>query len=132
MNSIDQAKQILPEDEFISSTMDEKRMEIARVIAEKDAEIKRIHRDYGCELRDPYGTIWEQSAADRKRVEEKDAEIVNWKAMVHWKDVEIWKLEKRVKELEKALEYQMDGCSCDGVESCRYCGNSKQALKGKE
>ena len=29
-------------------------------VEELEKDIKQIHKDYGCELRDPWGTIWEQ------------------------------------------------------------------------
>lgn len=31
--------------------------------------ILKMHKDYGCELRDPYGTIWEHAAKVRKENE---------------------------------------------------------------
>ena len=53
-------------------------------VAAKDAEIEALraeverlqrqlrqtHKDYGCELRDPNGTIWEYAAAQKARVEQ--------------------------------------------------------------
>ena len=32
-------------------------------------QIKDDNRSYGCELRDPYGTIWEQATKDHARAE---------------------------------------------------------------
>lgn len=32
-------------------------------VKELEEEIKDLHKSFGCELRDPYGTIWEQCAA---------------------------------------------------------------------
>ena len=37
-------------------------------------QIKDDNRSYGCELRDPNGTIWEQAAKDRARAERAEAE----------------------------------------------------------
>lgn len=37
-------------------------------------QIKDDSRSYGCELRDPNGTIWEQAAKDRARAERAEAE----------------------------------------------------------
>ena len=39
-------------------------------------QIKDDHRSYGCELRDPNGTIWEQAAKDHARAEKAEAECV--------------------------------------------------------
>ena len=36
------------------------------------AEIKQIHKDYGCELRDPNGTIWEHA----KKVQDENAKLI--------------------------------------------------------
>ncbi len=36
--------------------------EAADRIQELTNEIKQIHRDYGCEVRDPCGTIWQHAA----------------------------------------------------------------------
>lgn len=35
---------------------------IARALVQKTHEIEEIHRQYGCELQDPAGTIWEHAA----------------------------------------------------------------------
>ena len=39
-------------------------------------QIKDDNRAYGCELRDPNGTIWEQAAKDHARAEKAEAECV--------------------------------------------------------
>ena len=38
-------------------------------------QIKDDNRSYGCELRDPNGTIWEQAAKDHARAERAEAEL---------------------------------------------------------
>ena len=55
-------------------------------VAERDrlrAEVERLkkqirddNRAYGCELRDPYGTIWEQAAKDHARAKKAEAECL--------------------------------------------------------
>ena len=55
-------------------------------VAERDrlrAEVERLkkqikddNRSYGCELRDPYGTIWEQAAKDHARAKKAEAECL--------------------------------------------------------
>ena len=39
-------------------------------------QIKDDNRSYGCELRDPNGTIWEQAAKDHARAERAEAECL--------------------------------------------------------
>ena len=39
-------------------------------------QIKDDNRSYGCELRDPNGTIWEQAAKDHARAEKAEAECL--------------------------------------------------------
>ena len=43
-------------------------------------QIKDDNRSYGCELRDPNGTIWEQAAKDYARAERAEAD----KARLDW------------------------------------------------
>ena len=38
-------------------------------------QIKDDNRSFGCELRDPNGTIWEQAAKDLARAEKAEAEV---------------------------------------------------------
>jgi len=38
-------------------------------LAEKDKAILKIHKELGCELRDPNGTIWEHAAAVQKKLD---------------------------------------------------------------
>jgi hypothetical protein len=54
-----------------------------------EAEVERLNkrikddnRSYGCELRDPYGTIWEQAAKDGARAEKAEADT----ARLDWLD----------------------------------------------
>ena len=52
--------------------------EIAHLRAEVERlkkQIKDDNRSYGCELRDPNGTIWEQAAKDHARAERAEAEV---------------------------------------------------------
>ena len=52
--------------------------ELARLRAEVERLTKQIkddNRAYGCELRDPNGTIWEQAAKDHARAERAEAEL---------------------------------------------------------
>lgn len=53
--------------------------ELARLRAEVERlkkQIKDDNRAYGCELRDPNGTIWEQAAKDYARAEKAEAECL--------------------------------------------------------
>ena len=50
---------------------DQLRAEVERLTK----QIKDDNRAYGCELRDPNGTIWEQAAKDHARAERAEAEI---------------------------------------------------------
>lgn len=57
--------------------------ELARLRAEVERLTKQIkddNRSYGCELRDPNGTIWEQAAKDYARAERAEAD----KARLDW------------------------------------------------
>ena len=52
--------------------------ELAHLRAEVERlkkQIKDDNRSYGCELRDPNGTIWEQAAKDHARAERAEAEV---------------------------------------------------------
>lgn len=50
----------------------ELRAEVERL----EKQIKDDNRSYGCELRDPNGTIWEQAAKDHARAERAEAECL--------------------------------------------------------
>jgi len=45
-------------------------------LVEKDKAILKIHKDLGCELRDPNGTIWEHAAAVQKKLDAATACLV--------------------------------------------------------
>ena len=52
--------------------------ELVRLRAEVERLTKQIkddNRAYGCELRDPNGTIWEQAAKDHARAERAEAAL---------------------------------------------------------
>jgi hypothetical protein len=56
--------------------------ELSRLRAEVERLTKQIkddNRSYGCELRDPNGTIWQQATKDRARAERAEAEIARMK-----------------------------------------------------
>lgn len=38
-------------------------------------------------------------------------------------------MDEKNKKLIKALEYSILGCSCNGVEKCRYCAVAKEAIQ---
>lgn len=44
-------------------------------LQEKEKMIAEMHKDYGCELRDPNGTIWEHAANLQKQLAEKEKEV---------------------------------------------------------
>jgi hypothetical protein len=79
--------------------------ELTALTAERDqlrAEVERLkkqikddNRSYGCELRDPNGTIWEQATKDRARAER--AEAAETVALTHWN-----------KELERAMKAEAE------------------------
>lgn len=48
--------------------------EAAERIEQLEASIKQIHKDYGCEIRDPCGTIWEYC----ERVRQKAIGVLEW------------------------------------------------------
>ena len=50
---------------------DQLRAEVERLTK----QIKDDNRAFGCELRDPYGTIWEQATKDHARAERAEAEL---------------------------------------------------------
>jgi hypothetical protein len=66
----------------------------APITAERDqlrAEVERLkkqirddNRSYGCELRDPYGTIWEQATNDHARAERAEAALAAERARLDW------------------------------------------------
>ena len=48
---------------------------LEREVARLTKQIKDDNRSYGCELRDPNGTIWEQATKDHARAERAEAEL---------------------------------------------------------
>lgn len=48
--------------------------EAADRIEQLEASIKQIHKDYGCEVRDPCGTIWDYC----ERVRQKAIGVLEW------------------------------------------------------
>ena len=65
---------------------DQLRAEVERLTK----QIKDDNRSYGCELRDPNGTIWEQAAKDHARAERAEAErdaLAKDKARLDWLSV---------------------------------------------
>ncbi len=48
--------------------------EAADRIEQLEASIKQIHKEYGCEIRDPCGTIWEYC----ERVRQKAIGVLEW------------------------------------------------------
>ena len=49
--------------------------------AEHEAAIAKLHNEFGCELRDPNGTIWEQAARLQKENEELRARVEELKSL---------------------------------------------------
>jgi hypothetical protein len=47
-------------------------------------QIKDDNRSYGCELRDPNGTIWQQATKDRARAERAEAELITERARLDY------------------------------------------------
>ena len=45
-------------------------------IAKLEEKIQQMHKDYGCELRDPNGTIWEHANNLQIKVNELEAELI--------------------------------------------------------
>jgi hypothetical protein len=61
------------------------------VVAKLRAELERLkkqikddNRSYGCELRDPNGTIWEQATKDHARAERAEFELAEWHVLRLW------------------------------------------------
>lgn len=59
-------------------------------LKEAQGEIKNLHKQFGCELLDPYGTIWEQAAKLKSRAEAAEKE------------------NERLRELLKEIENRID------------------------
>ena len=55
----------------VKDERDQLRVEVERL----KKQIKDDNRSYGCELRDPNGTIWEQATKDRARAERAELEV---------------------------------------------------------
>jgi hypothetical protein len=62
--------------EGLAKECDRLRAEVERL----KKQIKDDNRSYGCELRDPYGTIWEQATKDLARAERAEAELATERA----------------------------------------------------
>ena len=48
--------------------------EAADRLEQLDAKLRQAHKDYGCEIRDPYGTIWEYCNSIRS----KAIDVLEW------------------------------------------------------
>lgn len=59
-------------------------MRAEREVERLTKQIKDDNRSYGCELRDPYGTIWEQATKDHARAEKSEAELKEWSLLNLW------------------------------------------------
>jgi hypothetical protein len=57
-------------------------------------QIKDDNRSYGCELRDPNGTIWEQATKDRARAERAEAELAKERARLDAVIYDCWVIHK--------------------------------------
>jgi len=75
-----QALRVLPKEAVDGDSFHVPRMgELAEMMANEIIRlrdnIKQIHKDYGCEIQDPSGTIWDHAAYLQNQVAEKDKEI---------------------------------------------------------
>lgn len=76
------SERIRPNSEAAPWIIDEiKTME--KEIERLKADIKQIHKDYGCEVQDPSGTIWDHAAYLQNQIAEKDTEINRLLSIVH-------------------------------------------------
>ena len=93
--------------------------------------IKDDNRSYGCELRDPNGTIWEQAAKDHARAEKVEAENERLKELG-----DKWAIDAR-NEAERAERAELElAAARKEIEVLRWWGNkdctamADAALKG--
>lgn len=67
---------------------------------ELEKKLKQAHKDFGCELRDPYGTIWEYAEKLKERVDKAEREAEEWKAKAQ-------ELEEKLKWAEWAISLSL-------------------------
>jgi DNA anti-recombination protein RmuC len=68
-----------------------------------EAKYKDLNDSLTAELRDPNGTIWEHAKRLQDRIGGLEEELRQRVAQVHWKCIEIEKLEKKVDEAARVL-----------------------------
>ena len=72
-------------------------------IAELQAKLKQAHKDYGCELADPNGTIWDHASNLKREVEALRAEVAAQRTRADAMAGEAIKHEARAERLAEAL-----------------------------
>jgi len=100
--------------------------ELARLRAEVERLTKQIkddNRSYGCELRDPNGTIWEQAAKDHARAELAEASAKLWEAdaLRYANNTEFWKARAEKAETEVARLRALFPIICEALGNGSCC-----------
>ena len=114
--------------------------ELTRLRAEVERlkkQIKDDNRSYGCELRDPNGTIWEQAAKDHARAERAEVEVEQLKADVTRETtvcdtacMEAQRLRAELKELSQV--YELNKVSIDELDADRARAERAEAELANE
>ena len=101
--------------------------ELARLRAEVERlkkQIKDDNRAYGCELRDPNGTIWEQAAKDYARAEKAEAALAEAKVERETvAEASLRSLESYIDKLKQFAE-RAEKAEAECLEQARLLGKS--------
>ena len=65
--------QVIPDDlirDYARANVEHHTEALRAEVERLQRQLRQTHKDYGCELRDPNGTIWEYAAAQKARVEQ--------------------------------------------------------------
>lgn len=88
-------------------------------LEELEENIKQIHKEYGCELRDPNGTIWDHAS----ELQERFAEANNKLKKLKFINSEMQKANKWLRRSIKDLVSSVDDFLCDYSNEVLYESN---------
>ncbi len=115
----------------VAATMSSEREHNANEAGRLRAEVERLkkqirddNRAYGCELRDPYGTIWEQAAKDYARAEKAEAALAEAKVERETvAEASLRSLESYIDKLKQFAE-RAEKAEAECLEQARLLGKS--------
>lgn len=79
MTAIEERNKTLEGAYRVINRKDEELDELRKQVKKLEANILQIHKDHGCEIRDPNGTIWQHAKNLEEKIKESEAEIARLK-----------------------------------------------------